>query len=115
MLLPVLVTLLSIILGIIWYKAREYAYIASSARYEGLTFRLDTTFGGLLWLVAGNYLIRAFSLGLGAPFAHLRTFRYVCDRLSISGEADFEAIRQSSEARPGFGEGLEAAFDLGDF
>ena len=115
MLLAVLFTVLSIILGMTWYKAREYAYIASSARYESLTFRLDTTFGGLLWLVAGNYLIKAFSLGLAAPFAYLRTFRYVCDRLSISGEADFEAIRQSSEARPGLGEGLEAAFDLGDF
>jgi len=115
MLLPVLFTILSIILGITWYKAREYAYIASSARYEGLTFRLDTTFGSFLWLVVGNYLIRALSLGLGAPFAQMRTFRYVSDRLSISGEADFEAIRQSSEARPGLGEGLEAAFDLGDF
>ncbi len=98
-----------------WYKAKEYGYIASSTRYEGLTFELNTAFGSFLWLVVGNYLIRTFSLGLGTPFAQMRTFRYVCDRLSIGGEADFEAIRQSSEERPGLGEGIEAALDVGGF
>ncbi len=115
MILPVLFVILSFIVGVTWYRSCEYAYIVSSTRYEGLSFELDITFGSLLWLVVGNTLIRTFSFGLGTPFVLLRTARYACNRLTIRGEADFEAIRQSSEARPGFGEGLEAALDIGDF
>ncbi len=115
LLLPILFSILAFVFGMTWYKAREYAYIASSTRYEGLTFELNATFGGLLWLVVGNLLIKTLTLGLGTPFVQLRTIRYFSDRSRIDGEADFDAIRQSSETRPGLGEGLEAAFDVGDF
>lgn len=96
-----------------WYKAKELAYFADCTRFEGLRFRFHATTWSLLRLVLGNYLIVILTLSFGFPFAQLRNFRYFCRRLEAVGEVDFEAIRQSAEARPSVGEGLADAFDLG--
>ena len=96
-----------------WYKAAEVSYFAKSTRFEGAAFELDTTLGSLLWLLVGNLLISISTLGFGAAFTQMRTFRYVCNRLHAHGIIDFDAIIQSSDKGPGFGEGLADAFDVG--
>ena len=96
-----------------FYKAREFAYLAECTRFEGLTFRFNATFGSLIWLVSGNFLIMFVTLTLGKPFAQLRNFRFFCSRLQAVGAVDFEAIQQSAQARPSVGEGLADAFDVG--
>lgn len=96
-----------------WYKAKELSYIAECTRFEGLSFRFDVTTWSLIRLVVGNYLILVLTLSFGYPFAQLRKFRYLCQRLEAVGEVDFESIRQSAHARPSIGEGLADAFDLG--
>ena len=96
-----------------WYKAAEVSYFAKSTRFEGAAFELDTTLGSLLWLLVGNLLISISTLGFGAAFTQMRTFRYVCNRLHTNGIIDFDAIIQSSDKGPGFGEGLADAFDVG--
>ena len=96
-----------------WYKARELSYFAECTRFEGLNFRFNASAGSLIWLILGNFLINIVTLSLGYPLAQLRNFRYLCSRLQAVGEVDFEAIRQSTETRPGIGEGLADAFDLG--
>ena len=111
LLIPLVIVVIP--MALVWYKAHEFRHMASCVRYEGLTFELNATVASLLWLVIGNFLIVALTLGFGLPFAQMRKFRYFCDRLTIRGQADFETIRQSSEARPGVGEGLAEAFDLG--
>ena len=96
-----------------WYKAAEVSYFATSTRFEGATFELDATLGSLLWLLVGNLLISISTLGFGTPFTQMRTFRYVCDRLHANGIIDFDAIIQSSDKGPTFGEGLADALDVG--
>jgi uncharacterized membrane protein YjgN (DUF898 family) len=96
-----------------WYQAREIRYMASCIRYEGIRFSFDATGGSLIWLYFGNLLIMIVTLSFGVPFTQMRRFRYFCDRLEIHGEADFDAIRQSSEKRDQIGEGLADAFDMG--
>ncbi len=111
--LSVLVIVPASPLAMAWYRAREFNYMASCTRYEGLRFTFGATFGSLFRLGFGNLLIVLFTLGMGLPFAQLRTFRYFCQRLSAEGQVDFDAIRQSAERRPGVGEGLADAFDGG--
>ncbi len=94
------------------YKQREYEYFVECLSYEGLSFRLGATYWSFLWLILGNALILLFTLTLGRAFAQLRLFRYVCGRLEIVGEIDFEAIQQSARERPRSGEGLADAFDV---
>ncbi len=94
------------------YKKREYEYLTECLSYEGLSFRLNITYWGFLWLYVGNALILIFTLTLGRAFTQLRLFRFVCANLEVSGVIDFEAIRQSARERPGSGEGLADAFDV---
>jgi uncharacterized membrane protein YjgN (DUF898 family) len=111
---------MAILLGLVliaslyaWYKAKELAYFAECTSFEGLSFRFDATTRSLLRLVLGNYLIIILTLSFGYPYAQLRNFRYLCQRLEATGEVDFASIRQSAAARPSVGEGLADAFDVG--
>ena len=113
-------TVMAILLGLVliaslyaWYKAKELAYFAECTSFEGLSFRFDATTRSLLRLVLGNYLIIILTLSFGYPYAQLRNFRYLCQRLEATGEVDFASIRQSAAARPSVGEGLADAFDVG--
>jgi uncharacterized membrane protein YjgN (DUF898 family) len=109
----ILLTILMLWTGMAWYKAREINLLASGTSFEGLTFGLEASAWSLLGLKFFNILIIILTLGFGQPFAQLRVFRYVCERLSITGEVDVAAIQQSSAAVPTMGEGLADAFDLG--
>ncbi|MFB3149811.1 MAG: YjgN family protein [Alphaproteobacteria bacterium] len=111
-LVPVLY-ILALPLTFAWYQARQMRYMASCTRYEDVRFSFDATGPSLIWLYFGNLLIMIVTLTFGVPFTQMRRFRYFCDRLTIHGEADFDAIRQSSEKRDRIGEGLADAFDMG--
>jgi len=96
-----------------FYRAREYGWMASCIQYQGLRFALETSTVSLFSLLFGNFLITIATLGLGYPFAQLRAARYFCNRLTVVGSLDVEAIRQSAAKQPAIGEGLADAFDLG--
>ena len=110
----------SIILGIFilpliyaWYLAGQYRHMASCTRYEGLSFAFYATGGSLVRLALGNMLIMIVTLGFGLAFTQMRKFRFFCDHIEITGNADFDTIRKSAEQRPSIGEGLADAFDVG--
>jgi uncharacterized membrane protein YjgN (DUF898 family) len=98
-----------------WYSSRMFNYFASVTRYRGCRFRLDTTVPSLVWLVATNYLMRMLSLGALSPVAEARTMRYIIERLSVEGTADWPAVGQNPDALMARGEGLAEAFDVDAF
>lgn len=100
-------------IALIAYRVREMQHFADCTRFEGLRFKLDVTGWSLFKLLFGNFLISLLTLGFGLPFAQMRLFRYFCDRLTINGNIDIDAIVQSSAEKPSFGEGLADAFDMG--
>jgi len=100
-------------LAMLFYRVREMQHFANCTRFEGLSFGFDATAWSLLRLAFGNLLITLLTLGFGVPFAQMRVFRYFCDRLTIDGSVDIDAIIQSSAEKPSFGEGLADAFDMG--
>ncbi|MCG8443918.1 MAG: DUF898 domain-containing protein [Caulobacterales bacterium] len=95
------------------YQAALWRRIAGSLRLEGLTFSIRATAPSLAWLYVGNTLIVILTLGLGLPFAQLRNFRYIFNRLESEGALDVDAIAQSPDKGPEIGEGLADAFDIG--
>lgn len=101
------------LLALVWYRVREMRHFADCTRFADLSFSLDATSWSVLRLAVGNLVIVLLTLGFGAPFTQTRVFRYVCNRLTINGSIDIDAIVQSSAAAPSFGEGLADAFDLG--
>lgn len=106
---------LIVLAPLIWplYYAREMAVFAAATAYDGVRFDMRPTYGGLARLVLGNLLINLLTLGFGRPFAQMRVFRFVCQRLTLQGEPDVARILQSAAERPRAGEGLADAFDVG--
>jgi uncharacterized membrane protein YjgN (DUF898 family) len=98
-----------------WYSSRMFNYFAAETRYQGASFRLETTVASLIWLVATNYLIRLLSLGVLSPIAEARTMRYIVERLSFDRAVDLEAIGQNPDALLTRGEGLAEAFNVDAF
>jgi uncharacterized membrane protein YjgN (DUF898 family) len=98
-----------------WYSSGMFNYFAAQTKYQGCSFRLNTTVPGLVWLVATNYLIRLLSLGVLTPVVEARSMRYIVERLSIEGDADWPAIGQNPAALMARGEGLAEAFDVDAF
>ena len=112
MILPV-VMVLYWMLAWAWYRAREIRHFTFCTRYADLSFGLEASGWSLIRLALGNLLIVLLTLGFGGPFTQMRVFRYACDRMTIQGSIDVDAIVQSSASAPSFGEGLADAFDLG--
>jgi uncharacterized membrane protein YjgN (DUF898 family) len=107
--------LFSIVYSITWafYVAREMSIFASYTTLDQARFQLDATGGSLIWLILGNLLLVIFTLGIATPFAQQRLVRYLCDRMSVHGTVNVNAILQSREAVGRTGEGLADAFDVG--
>jgi uncharacterized membrane protein YjgN (DUF898 family) len=98
-----------------WYSSGMFNYFAAQTKYQGCSFRLNTTVPSLVWLVATNYLIRLLSLGVLTPVVEARSMRYIVERLSIEGDVDWPAIGQNPAALLARGEGLAGAFDVDAF
>lgn len=95
------------------YVAARWREIAARTRFGDLRFDLDADLWTIARLGLGNAAITVLSLGLLRPWAALRTFRFVCARLTVDGTMDFAKIAQSNAARPRTGEGLMDALDGG--
>jgi uncharacterized membrane protein YjgN (DUF898 family) len=101
------------IVAYVRYTAASLRYIYSRVTFEGLQLRYDISAWRLFRYAAGNLVILVFTLGLGFPVVLVRMVRIVTDNLTIIGTIDFAVIRQSTDQRSRFGEGLASAFDIG--
>lgn len=107
---------ITVVLPYAWYRAGFYRELAAHTRFAEAGFALEATTGSLIRLSVGNALISLLSLGTLRPVAALRTFRYACSHLSVSGEPDWHRICQSAQPTGRLGEGLAAVFDgAGEF
>jgi uncharacterized membrane protein YjgN (DUF898 family) len=79
-----------------------------------LRFNIKVTSWGLGWVYLGNFLIIFLTLGFGMPFAQMRLWRYIFQRIEAGGEIDIDQIRQTADRGPKSGEGLADAFDIGN-
>lgn len=99
-----------------WYRAAFLRQLAAGTRFDGAAFTLDATTGGLVKLALGNWAISLLSLGILRPWSALRSFRYACAHLRMTGEPDWERVHQTRAATARTGEGLAAVFDgAGEF
>jgi uncharacterized membrane protein YjgN (DUF898 family) len=80
-------------------------------------FRATITGFSLFRLLLGNLFVIVLTLGLGWPWATVRTMRFWCRNLSLEGAVDLAAIQQEAQPASATGEGLlgllEADLDIG--
>lgn len=97
----------------LFYQAALMRRIVGCITIDGVRFSHEATTLGLLWLYLGNALIVVFTLGIGVPFTHVRTLRFVVHRLRAEGKVSLATIGQNPDSGPAIGEGLADALDLG--
>jgi uncharacterized membrane protein YjgN (DUF898 family) len=84
-----------------WFRKNLFNFF-----YENISFSKDdqltriksnATGGKFFKLIAGNLLIILFTLGLGYPFAKVRSVRFIADNLELQGNLDLDSVMQSEE------------------
>lgn len=101
------------LLGMIWYQAGEFRYVAKYLRLGDVAFKADFSTWAFFKLLGINFLLTVFTFGLAFPLVVNRSLRFICEHFQGSGQLDMESITQNLQKRPGMGEGLAEAFDLG--
>lgn len=98
-----------------WYWTKLLSLMARGTMIAGLRFSATPRTGRLWWLIAGNFLIGLFTLGLGLPIVLHRLWRFVAENLHIEGVIDGAAIAQSQQLAPSRGEGVLEVLDPSPF
>ena len=103
-----------LVVPMLWafYSAKEMQLFANYTKAGNATFAFNATAGSLIRLIFGNVLLFIFTLGIARPFMQQRVVRYFCDRVTVNGTIDVDAISQSMHKYDKSGEGLADAFDL---
>jgi uncharacterized membrane protein YjgN (DUF898 family) len=84
-----------------WFKKELFNFF-----YENIFFskgdklakiKSNATGGKFLELIAVNWLIMLFTLGLGYPFAKIRSMRFIADNLELYGNLDLDNVMQAEK------------------
>ena len=97
----------------LWYRAAEYRYTLSRLSAAKMRFELAESEMSLAWFFFTNILIVVLTLGLGLPWAMTRTLRHLGEHVIVTGEVDYNAIRQAQDESEAVGEGFADALELG--
>lgn len=101
-----------------WFVKDLFAYFIDNMRMDQngntLNFRSTATAGGYFRLIFGNMLIIIFSLGLGTPWATVRTLNFIFANIIIEGILDADAILQTEmDYKDATGEDISDMMDIG--
>lgn len=93
------------------YRLFEIRHFAAGTRFGELRLTMAPRLGPAAALVLGNWLLTMLTLGIAAPYAQLRTARFIARHAWIEGRYDYDALRQSQLDKPRQGEGAFSLFD----
>jgi len=101
-----------------WFVKDLFAYFIDNMEMHQdgqlIKFRSTATAGGYFSLIVGNIFIVLFTLGLGTPWATVRTIRFVVSNIVIEGILDVDAIQQTEmDYRDATGEDISDMIDIG--
>ncbi|MBO9713581.1 YjgN family protein [Sphingomonas sp.] len=106
-----------VLLGLValFYYAAFYREAIRALSLGELEFEFDATTFDWFRLMVVNTALVIFTLGIGAIFLSYRNWRFFIRHLNAYGNVDLLQMTQSETRRPGQGEGLLDAFDMGAF
>jgi uncharacterized membrane protein YjgN (DUF898 family) len=77
-------------------------------------FESTATAGGFFSLIAGNFFIILFTLGIGIPWVITRSLKFVANNIQMTGNISLDEIEQQQEDfSDASGEDLSDFFDFG--
>ncbi|TGK34895.1 DUF898 family protein [Leptospira gomenensis] len=76
-----------------WLGANLHNYYWNRVKFQGISFRSDLKGGTLLWNAFVSTALILFTLGIGIPWAYLRSLRMIVQSLSLENSPDLASIR----------------------
>ena len=84
-----------------WWIREAFDYYVNtmgmSRGEEKVRLFSTATAGGFFSLLAVNFFLIVFTLGLGTAWADMRTRKYICDNIKIRGNIDLDSVTQTEE------------------
>lgn len=109
-----ILTLATFGIHVFWWQRAIFNHHVDHVSWElqdgqRIRFTGTATAGALFRLLAGNALLVIFTLGIGLPWAEVRTMRFVVRNIAMEGDADLGAVVQTEQEQ-----GDAMADDLGE-
>lgn len=106
-----------IVLGVIAliFYAAYFREAVGSLALGGLEFAFTAKIRDWIGLFLGNFALAVCTLGIGYIFIGYRNWAFFIRHMQAYGTLDLDDFTQSQTRRPGTGEGLFDAFDVGAF
>lgn len=95
-----------------WYRAYLMRYDWEHTSLQSVRFGSDITGGKLLKYHIGNILLLIFTMGVGYPWFVKRRTEFWSRYVHMTGEFDFNTIRQSASDAKASGDDLADALDV---
>lgn len=93
-------------MSIVYYRAFELRYLISSTRFQGLQIGINASSLDLILFRITTWLLLVLSLGIAYPWVVARRLNRWADWLTISGEIDYQRIRQEAHPYQLLGDGV---------
>lgn len=94
-------TIITLGIYMFWWQRDMFNYYWNNLKMkkgeQNITCSSIATGGGFFELLIGNLAIIVFTLGLGSPWAYIRTQKFVCDNVKMEGNINFDEIQQTEE------------------
>ena len=91
---------------------RRRRFFWNQTTFGGAEFKTSVTMSSLLALYLTNGLLLLCTLGLAFPWVTVRTRRYDCEHLLLSGALDLDTIEQDAQTATAVGEELSGFLDV---
>jgi uncharacterized membrane protein YjgN (DUF898 family) len=111
-LLFMLLLLPTLYLVAFWYAAKQERYVVGHTTWR--LARMNSTLRGrdILWLMLSNLALIVCTLGIGLPWARLRTVRLHCRTTTVENFTGFEPVRQRTMAATATGESIGSLLEV---
>jgi len=101
-----------------WWQRDVFRFFVNNLRLhrndQMVQFESTATAGGFFSLIAGNFFIILFTLGIGIPWVITRSLKFVANNIQMTGNISLDEIEQQQEDfSDASGEDLSDFFDFG--
>lgn len=116
-LLGYFLTILTFGIYIFWWQKNIFEFYINNLELnkdsKWINFISTATGGGFFNLLAVNAIINIFTLGIGKPWADVRTQKFIFDNISMGGTIDLNEVHQTEEEyKDAFGEDAMDFFEI---
>jgi uncharacterized membrane protein YjgN (DUF898 family) len=101
-----------------WWQRDVFRFFVNNLRLhrndQMVQFESTATAGGFFSLIAGNFFIILFTLGIGIPWVITRSLKFVANNIQMTGNISLDELEQQQEDfSDASGEDLSDFFDFG--